>query len=230
MPSKKPMPTEASALAASNSSPALPDNTAPRAAALPSACQNPADQTLSSKEVLAGPVPKESAPRGDDDKTSDQKPSKKTAKPRAKRAAKGLKFAKTDLKNAGRIAYRPEFCQRLLAFFDVPPFKVTEVQKKDGSISFVESASELPTFAAFARTLGVTQSILQDWQEAHPAFAEAAKKARDLQGDILIQNSLRGNYSASFAVFTAKNLLGWTDGKDDAKKPLGTVVVRWEKE
>ncbi len=230
MPSKKPMPAEVPALAASNFSSALPDNTAPRAAALPSACQNLADQTLSSKEVLAGPVPKENALGGETAKPPRPITVKKTAKSRAKRAAKGLKSAKTDLKTAGRVAYRPEFCQRLLAFFDVPPFKVTEVQKKDGSISFVESASELPTFAAFARTLGVTQSILQDWQEAHPAFAEAAKKARDLQGDILIQNSLRGNYSASFAVFTAKNLLGWTDGKDDAKKPLGTVVVRWEKE
>lgn len=230
MPSEKTMPAEVSASAASTLSSASLGHTAPRADVLPSACQNPTEQTLPSKGVLGGPVPTESGPRGDADKTSRQTTAKKTAKPRAKRAAKGLKSAKTGLKTAGRVAYRPEFCQRLLAFFDVPPFKVTEVQKKDGSISFVESASELPTFAAFARTLGVTQSILQDWQEVHPAFAEAAKKARDLQGDILIQNSLRGNYSASFAVFTAKNLLGWSDGKDDAKKPLGTVVVRWEKE
>lgn len=230
MPSKKPMPAEALALAASNSSSALPDNTAPQVAALPSTCKNPTEQMLFSTEVLVGAVPKENTPGGEAAKTPRPTAAKKTAKPRAKQAAKGLKSAKTGLKTVGRVAYRPEFCQQLLAFFDVPPFKVTEVQKKDGSISFVESASELPTFAAFARTLGVTQSILQDWQDAHPAFAEAAKKARDLQGDILIQNSLRGNYSASFAVFTAKNLLGWTDGKDDAKKPLGTVVVRWEKE
>lgn len=156
--------------------------------------------------------------------------SEQAAKPHVKQAPKRLKSAQKASEKTGRVVYRPEFCQRLLAFFDIPPFKVTEVQKKDGSISFVESASELPTFAAFARTLGVTQSILQNWEEAHPAFAEAAKKARDLQGDILIQNSLRGNYSASFAVFTAKNLLGWTDGKDEAKKPLGTVIVHWEKE
>lgn len=127
------------------------------------------------------------------------------------------------------VPYQPEFCARLLAFFDVPPFKVTEVMKKDGSVTLVETASELPTFAAFARSLGVTQRRLLEWEEQYPAFASAAQKARDLQGDILIQNSLRGNYSSSFAVFTAKNILGWSDGKEDAKPAEKTLVVKWEK-
>lgn len=139
------------------------------------------------------------------------------------------KTIKKSTKQIEETAYRPEFCARLLAFFDVPPFKITEVQKKDGSISLLETASELPTFAAFARQLGVTQACLVHWEEKYPDFAQAAKKARDLQGDILIQNSLRGNYSASFAVFTAKNILGWTDGKESSEKPCQTIVVRWEK-
>ena len=151
-----------------------------------------------------------------------------------KASAKRVKTRKTPAKTRRTAKtgpeYRPEFCARLLAFFDVPPFKVTEVQKKDGSISLLETASELPTFAAFARSLGVTQSTLMAWEEKHADFAEAAKKARDLQGDILIQNSLRGNYSASFAVFTAKNILGWSDGKDEPKQPPRPLVVRWEKE
>lgn len=126
-------------------------------------------------------------------------------------------------------AYRPEYAAELLAFFDVPPFKVTEVQKKDGSVTLLETASELPTFAAFARSLGVTQARLAEWEEKYPAFAEAARKARDLQGDILIQNSLRGNYSSSFAVFTAKNILGWSDGKESPDKTPRTLLVRWEK-
>lgn len=127
------------------------------------------------------------------------------------------------------VEYQPEFCERLLSFFDVPPFKVTEVMKRDGSVSLVETAAELPTFAAFARSLGVTQRRLMEWEEAYPAFACVAQKARDLQGDILIQNSLRGNYSSSFAVFTAKNILGWSDSKDDAKPAEKTLVVKWEK-
>lgn len=169
----------------------------------------------------------DASPAGKEEKNIQTLP---TAKPRVKRAVKRSNSRKKGVSVISKVAYQPEFCERLLAFFDVQPFTVTEVQKKDGSISLLESASELPTFAAFARTLGVTQMDLRVWEETYPAFAEAAKKARDLQGDILIQNSLRGNYSSSFAVFTAKNLLGWSDGKEENKKPLGTVIVRWEKE
>ncbi|WP_428075522.1 hypothetical protein [Candidatus Avelusimicrobium luingense] len=127
------------------------------------------------------------------------------------------------------LRYKPEFCERLLAFFDVPAFRVTEVQKRDGSVALVETAAELPTFAAFAKQLGTTCEVLTNWENAHPAFHEAAQKARDLQSNILIQNSLRGNYSASFAVFTAKNLLGWQDGKETAAIHT-PITVSWENE
>lgn len=126
------------------------------------------------------------------------------------------------------LAYQPEFCDRLLAFFDVPPFHITEVMKKDGSVNLVETAAELPTFASFAKSLGTTVSVLLVWEKKYPAFREATQRARDLQGNILIQNSLRGNYSSSFAVFTAKNLLGWKDGKEESQS-VGPLVIRWEK-
>ena len=124
------------------------------------------------------------------------------------------------------LKYDPSYCEKLLAFFDVPAFSVTEVPKKDGSVSLVETACELPTFAAFAKQLGTTCAVLKSWEQKHPAFAAATQKARDLQGNILIQNSLRGNYAASFAVFTAKNLLGWKDGKEPSG-PTENMVIAW---
>ncbi len=123
------------------------------------------------------------------------------------------------------IQYHPDFCQELIAFFDQPAFHVTEVQKKDGSITLLETAAELPTFAAFAKKIGVTCAKLRAWEEKYPAFKYACEQARDRQANILLQNSLRGNYAASFAVFTAKNLLGWKDSKT---APSGPVVVEWE--
>ena len=145
-----------------------------------------------------------------------------------RRTTRKKKTSKSPVKELD-IAYQPEYAELLLSFFDVPAFRVTEVQKKDGSISLLETAAELPTFAAFARSLGTTQAQLMRWEADYPEFAQAAKKARDLQGDILIQNSLRGNYSSSFAVFTAKNLLGWSDGKESTLSTPQTLVVRWEK-
>ena len=54
---------------------------------------------------------------------------------------KSKKSAVSASAKAPGLVYRPEYCARLLAFFDVPPFKVTEVLKKDGSVSLVETAS-----------------------------------------------------------------------------------------
>lgn len=126
-----------------------------------------------------------------------------------------------------KIKYQPIFCEDLLKFFDTAAFTVSEVQKRDGSISLIETACELPTFAAFAKKIGVTCAQLRAWEEKHPAFKHACEQARDQQGNILIQNSLRGNYAASFAMFTAKNLLGWRDNKDIGDGG-GQVVIGWE--
>lgn len=128
-----------------------------------------------------------------------------------------------------KIKYNPSFCEKLIAFFDVPAFAVTQVQKRDGSITLLETAAELPTFSAFAKKLGVTQNELKQWEEKYPAFQYACEQARDRQGNILLQNSLRGNYTATFAVFAAKNLLGWREGKTSIS-PSGPITVCWEGE
>jgi hypothetical protein len=129
--------------------------------------------------------------------------------------------------NKNGVRYRTQFCEDLIRFFNIPPFSVTEVVKKDGSISLVETPAQLPTFAAFAHKTGVSVSVLKMWEEDHADFKQAADRARDLQGDILLQNSLRGNYSASFAVFAAKNLLGWSDGKEK-EMMTAPLKISWE--
>jgi len=126
-----------------------------------------------------------------------------------------------------KTKYQPSFCEELLAFFNRNAFSVAEIQKRDGSISLVETACELPTFAAFAKKINVTCAELRAWEEKYPAFKYACEQARDCQGNILIQNSLRGNYTSSFAMFTAKNLLGWKDGKEGTQT-LGPVMIGWE--
>ena len=125
------------------------------------------------------------------------------------------------------VKYQAEFCDELLQFFNIAAFTVTEVQKKDGSVTLLETANELPTFAAFAKKLGTTCAQLRAWEAQYPAFGQACEQARDQQSNILLQNSLRGNYASSFAVFAAKNLLGWKDEKDNAEG-MSPVVISWE--
>ena len=138
-----------------------------------------------------------------------------------------MSVTKTTVKNS--VRYRPQWCRELIEFFDVPAFHITEVMKKDGTVSLVETAAELPTFAGFAKKIGTTCQVLFAWEKTHPAFKQAMARARDLQGNILLQNSLRGNYASSFAIFTAKNLLGWKDHREETPVP-GAVVIRWEDE
>ena len=127
------------------------------------------------------------------------------------------------------VRYRPQWCREVIEFFDVPAFHITEVMKKDGTVSLVETAAELPTFAGFAKKIGTTCQTLFQWENTHPAFKEAMTRARDLQGNILLQNSLRGNYASSFAIFTAKNLLGWKDNREESPAQE-SLVIRWEEE
>jgi len=129
--------------------------------------------------------------------------------------------------NKNGVRYRTQFCEDLIQFFNISPFTVTEVVKKDGNISLVETPAQLPTFAAFAHKIGVSAFVLKTWEAEHDDFKLAADKARDLQGNILLQNSLRGNYSASFAVFAAKNLLGWSDVKEK-ELPAAPLKICWE--
>lgn len=131
--------------------------------------------------------------------------------------------------NTGNHRYQAVYCEMLLDFFNGPAFTITETQKRDGSIVLLETAAELPTFAGFAKKIGCTCAQLRSWEEKHPAFKYACEQARDRQGNILLQNSLRGNYASSFAVFTAKNLLGWKENKD-APTSEGPVVVQWRDE
>ena len=132
--------------------------------------------------------------------------------------------------NLQKNNYNPAYCEELLRFFDGAAFTITEVQKRDGSISLLETAAELPTFAAFAKKIGVTCAQLRAWEKQYPAFHYACEQARDRQGNILLQNSLRGNYASSFAVFTAKNLLGWKDGKTATSTSQEEVVIQWGEE
>ena len=69
-------------------------------------------------------------------------------------------------------------------------------------------ANEMPTFAKFARKIGVNQDTLHEWKKKHKEFSEAYKQAKELQEEFLINIGLAGVTSASFVIFTMKNVCG----------------------
>ena len=103
---------------------------------------------------------------------------------------------------------------------------------------FDTSVGDFPTLAGFAASIGVSRETLHDWATAkgvdgalrNQQFSDAYKKAKDLQEQNLVKGALTGVYNPTFAIFTAKNVLGWRDkveqeitGKDGA--PLAGIQV-----
>ena len=62
-----------------------------------------------------------------------------------------------------------------------------------------------------AHSIGTTRETIHNWKDKYPEFLDAYKKAKQLQEEIWIQNSLKGLYSTAFTIFLGKNVFGWTD-------------------
>jgi hypothetical protein len=120
-------------------------------------------------------------------------------------------------------AYRPEFCQMMDAFFDIPLEKEVAVDIEDGKGGRIKEirivVNPFPTFARFAARIGVSRESLRNWSNAKnpdgtptkPEFFCAYARARDLQESLLIEGGMSGVYDCRFAILTAKNILGWRD-------------------
>lgn len=124
---------------------------------------------------------------------------------------------------AGRPTdYKSEYCEQIVEFFDVPPFKTVELittdkrtGRKYANQEFQGSA--LPTMERFAANIGVDDDTLVEWGKKHPEFAAAVLRAKRLQKDILVTNGLLGLYNGGFAQFVARN---FTDMRDKQELDL----------
>jgi len=133
--------------------------------------------------------------------------------------------------------YDPDYCDMLIEYFDIESGYDVEAENSKGVMQSVRHASNLPTIAGFARSIRVHRDTIHHWANEQddegnlirPEFSDALKFAKDCQEDILIQNGLKGGYAPSFAIFTAKNILGWRDTKevteDDYVPPVRIEVA-----
>ena len=133
---------------------------------------------------------------------------------------KGLLFMSNTFENKlthkGKPAYyMPEYCNEILEFFDKEPFEERTVMKyyKNGDseekIQLIPCI--LPTLTGFAFHIGVSAGTLQEWSKEHTEFLEAIEICKAKTNYILVTNSLKGLYNPAVAIFTAKNLIGWSD-------------------
>lgn len=114
--------------------------------------------------------------------------------------------------------YKPEYCQQLIDYFSIEPLEIIREQEitdtEGGKHISRRLPQRFPWFEGFARKIGVHRNTLKNWCDEYPEFAEAYETAKDLQREFLVDIGLSGATSASFAIFTMKNVCGWRDERD----------------
>jgi len=174
-------------------------------------------------------------------KAHKQAKKKKTHK-QAKR--KNLKSQISDLKSPkGRpTTYKPEFCEKLIEFFDIEPYceipiehyeyvkANNETVQRVKWVDFKRVPNKLPTLRNFAKSINIPISTVYDWlNPKHDSFqadfSDAFTHAREIRKDFLIQNGLQGFYPPLSFKFVAVNLTDMADKSesrlvDEAGKPL----------
>lgn len=131
--------------------------------------------------------------------------------------------------------YREEFCDMMIAFFDIEVQEVKTIPLEDGTSTVSVVQNTFPTLTRFASKLGVSRQTLHDWATkkdesgapVYPEFADAYARARDLQEALITEGGMAGSYEPRFATFAAKNLIGW---KDQVETKIETTISAISKE
>ena len=147
---------------------------------------------------------------------------------------KGRELAKAKRRVGRPTAYRPEFCEMMVDFFDIPLEREVVVDVEDGQGNTVKETriivNPFPTFTRFASRIGVSRESLRNWASAKksddtpvkPEFFCAYARARDLQEALLIEGGMSGVYNYKFAILAARNILGWRGRVEHEVKESGS--------
>ncbi len=135
-----------------------------------------------------------------------------------------------EVKKTKKAVYKRAYCQKMLDYFSAPPQRMEKKMTyyPDGSVKSEEPVllpAPLPTFQAFAQSVGASVAELNAWRSEHPEFDAACQRAQQMQENAWIVGSLAGHYNSSFAQFFGKTVLGYGERGDGEKEPP-VITVR----
>jgi len=130
--------------------------------------------------------------------------------------------------NAGQpTKYQKKYAKQLLDYFEAGQLAYNE----DGS----SSQGIFPTLARFACNLGVHRETLLNWANqkdkkdnlVNPEFFDAYKRAKDYQEAFIYEGAMAGRVNPTFAIWTAKVVLGHRDGDNEAEEKAKPLAINF---
>ncbi|MBQ4325051.1 MAG: hypothetical protein IJC29_04570 [Clostridia bacterium] len=90
---------------------------------------------------------------------------------------------------------------------------------------FEDGTGAFPTFAEFARSVGVTVAELHRWRKEQPSFAAAWEECRERQKSHLIRGALTKQYDPSTCKYLLSELFGLGEESRDESFSVTVEVV-----
>ena len=131
------------------------------------------------------------------------------------------------------LEYTPEVITKLKEYFDRPYEQIDVVEmteKPDGTETKQKvRGCKFPTIEGFCVSIGIHKQTLHNWMKDNKELFDVYSQCKQRQMDILITNTLNGNYKENFAKFVAMNLYGMKEKtENDHKSSDGSMTPKFE--
>ena len=119
--------------------------------------------------------------------------------------------------------YKPEFCDKLIEFFDIEPWEEREIPHyKAGVLNWTDIKIlpvRMPTLRGFAKSIDTAISAVYRWLKDsepcfHKEFKDAFTCAKDIRKDWLVDVGLSGSAPPASFKFVAVNVTDMRDKTD----------------
>ena len=131
--------------------------------------------------------------------------------------------------------YKPEYCQAIIAHFDVEPVDEREIPHYDakGNVAWTDIKQlpqRVPSLTKFAKNNDLGWSTVHDWLNKdhasyHVEFSDAYTHARAIRRDMLIDMGMMGLSPPAAYKFTAVNLTEMRDKQETELNGNITVIM-----
>lgn len=103
-----------------------------------------------------------------------------------------------------KTTYKKEYCEMIVDYFE----RTLSQRNARGVILCI------PSYRAFARTVGVTLRTIENWRKKYKSFGEACEECDEMMKDVISSDALTFRMHANFAKFILSSRYGMREKVD----------------